>query len=676
VTAIYRLAYFLLSVSLLIFSAQTKAELTAVKLNIEQLTGDGWQLNGVQLQLDSLLSNKALLDVKIKSLQLEPPFERLKLLNLHCGLFQFAEGVVVCQQGWLKLPIKGLLTAKIPLSFTLSHQRSQLQLKPIGFIGGGLVILTATLKNQSWQIQLTANQLALEKLPEWLQNEYLSVSKAKLDANIKLKGINQQFKTLEFTLNAQKLSLQSADATIATENVHAKIQGKLTPKTWQAELTLDSGAVYNEPVYLELKKMPLKFKGNGRWQQNHYWIDNFSYNHANILQIKGDAEIVNNQLQLVNLQFNSNQLAKVSQQYLQAFFVGTGLEDLMIKGQLAGSLQWSNQQVTEIKADFSEIFIEDKAQRFRLQQAKGNINWSIAGEHQSSLYWQQLELYQLPIEKSGFDLISTADSVYLKKPLLLPLFDGNIQIEHFYWSWEAAQRDELVFYGEINQLSLDKLTQAMGWTELSGTLSGQIPRVYYRQKRLGIDSDLSIQVFGGQVVVSDFILEGLFGNFPSLQANITLDNLSLDTITHKFEVGNIQGNLSGYINELRLENWQAVSFKAWLGTPNNDKSRHRISQKAVKNIASIGGNAAADAVSRGFLGIFESFIYDKIGMGCYLNQGVCQLTGVEAAEQGYYLVKGWGIPRIDIMAYNSRVDWQVLLNRLKRITETDEVIVE
>ncbi|MDO9139855.1 MAG: hypothetical protein Q7U38_05965, partial [Methylobacter sp.] len=63
--------------------------------------------------------------------------------------------------------------------------------------------------------------------------------------------------------------------------------------------------------------------------------------------------------------------------------------------------------------------------------------------------------------------------------------------------------------------------------------------------------------------------------------------------------------------------------------------------------------------------------YDKLGLGCYLHDGVCQLMGVEALESGYVIISGGGLPRIDVIGYNSRVDWDVLIERLKRITTSE-----
>ena len=137
----------------------------------------------------------------------------------------------------------------------------------------------------------------------------------------------------------------------------------------------------------------------------------------------------------------------------------------------------------------------------------------------------------------------------------------------------------------------------------------------------------------------------------------------------------MEGRLSGHVRNLYLEDWHPVTFYAWFGTPEDDTSRHRISQKAVENITSIGGGGAADLLSRSFLRFFDNFRYDKLGIGCYLYQGVCQLMGVGTTRQGYIIVKGGGLPRIDVIGYNPRVDWSLLMERLKRVTGSNEAVI-
>jgi len=68
------------------------------------------------------------------------------------------------------------------------------------------------------------------------------------------------------------------------------------------------------------------------------------------------------------------------------------------------------------------------------------------------------------------------------------------------------------------------------------------------------------------------------------------------------------------------------------------------------------------------LKIFENFSYKRIGWGCRLENGICEMRGAEPfGDGGYYIVKGGGLPRINIIGYNQQVDWRILLNRLKRV---------
>ena len=71
-----------------------------------------------------------------------------------------------------------------------------------------------------------------------------------------------------------------------------------------------------------------------------------------------------------------------------------------------------------------------------------------------------------------------------------------------------------------------------------------------------------------------------------------------------------------------------------------------ISQKAVENIASLGGSGPGDILSRGVLKLFESFFYSRLGFSCKLRNNVCDLKGVASAENsGFYLIKGTLVPQ-------------------------------
>ena len=257
----------------------------------------------------------------------------------------------------------------------------------------------------------------------------------------------------------------------------------------------------------------------------------------------------------------------------------------------------------------------------------------------------------------------------------MPVLEGKIQIKQFDWQAVKNQSPKLHFSGQIEQVSLEKLTKALNWQPLPGRLSGQIPGVNFADGKLTLEGGLKINVFDGEVAINKLALSGLMSDFSQFYSDVEIKNLDLQQLTQQFSFGGMQGRVSGYVRDLYLENWQPIGFYAWLGTPDDDDSTHQISQKAVENIASIGGGGMVDLLSRTVLKIFDNFGYDKLGLGCYLHNGVCQLMGVAAADYGYYIVKGGGLPRIDVMGYNPRIDWPVLQERLQRITKSSSEVV-
>jgi len=111
-----------------------------------------------------------------------------------------------------------------------------------------------------------------------------------------------------------------------------------------------------------------------------------------------------------------------------------------------------------------------------------------------------------------------------------------------------------------------------------------------------------------------------------------------------------------------------TTFDMKLATPAGDRSRHRISQRAVQSLSNIGGGGGgvASALQSGFLRFFEEFRYNRIGLACKLRNDVCEMSGAGPAREGtgFYIVKGSGLPRIDIIGNNRRVDWPVFMSQV------------
>jgi hypothetical protein len=185
-----------------------------------------------------------------------------------------------------------------------------------------------------------------------------------------------------------------------------------------------------------------------------------------------------------------------------------------------------------------------------------------------------------------------------------------------------------------------------------------------------------MSVFGGRVELSQLAMERPFGTAPTLTGDVTIEDLDLEQLTRVTGFGTITGRLDGRIQDLRLVDWDPVAFDARLQTDSEWKGKRRISQRAVKDISDVGGSGVAGGLQAKALAIFDDFAYDRIGMGCQLQENVCTMSGIGSAGDGYIIVAGAGLPRIQVVGFRRRVDWPTLVKRLVAATQGQAPVIK
>ena len=253
--------------------------------------------------------------------------------------------------------------------------------------------------------------------------------------------------------------------------------------------------------------------------------------------------------------------------------------------------------------------------------------------------------------------------------LLVPVLGGVLALAEIDITEDAIQ-----LQGALTPIPMEKLAAAFGWHPLGGDLSFVLPKVTYAKSTLTLDGALLFKLFGGDAQVDNIRLADPFGRTPRLTADVHLKRLNLEEMTGAVKFGTITGYLDVNVDELVMENWQPQSMNAKVLT-SEGSFRKRISQRAVQNISSIGGAGAGAAIQRSFLSFFETFGYDKIGISCKLRNGVCEMGGAESASGGYTLIKGGGLPSVNVVGYNRFVGWQELLDRIKAVIDGNSQII-
>jgi hypothetical protein len=71
--------------------------------------------------------------------------------------------------------------------------------------------------------------------------------------------------------------------------------------------------------------------------------------------------------------------------------------------------------------------------------------------------------------------------------------------------------------------------------------------------------------------------------------------------------------------------------------------------------------------------MFNNFSYRRLGMGCRLQNNVCEIRGVSEDDVSVLIMEGAGVPKIMIRAHNRRVDWPQLVADLVAVSGEESI---
>lgn len=661
--------------------------LDSVGLRIATIEAEGWQLEGVEIRLSDFAAPSQNIVLSVQSLGLPAPFDEITFVGIECSDFSWHDDEIHCFKGRAEIKSTWLQSPAFAFRFSIGSRRSEVRIERLK-AGGGEIAVLASVEDERWALQVSSRGLQSDAIKPFIESDDFQIGAGSADIDVSAEGPGIELDKFSVYASLKGLSGQATDSSLAGEGIDAVWSlraGSVTGNwQWLSRAEFSKGALYIEPWFVELPPETVSINSAGTWYVDSRRVDVtlVDYRHPGVVELTSSGQvktIPSLSLEQGRLFVQAENLQSVFDIYLDSLLLGTQVEGMGLSGRLSADASIDNNALLDLALDVSSLNLSDSQSRLALTDGIGSLHWSAReGPAKPSVFaWQQLQLGNVPVDSAKISFLTEATSFRLLDKTRLPLLGGALAIERFDWTARENDEHDLVFIGELENISLEKLTQALNWTPMSGEISGRIPGVDYRDNKLALDGELTIDVFDGRISISQLASSGLFSEFSQFYGSVEIENLDLAQLTSRFKFGGIEGRLSGFVRDLYLENWQPVTFFAWLGTPDDDDSSRRISQTAVENLASIGGGGATDLISRTFLGFFETFGYERLGIGCYLHNGVCQLTGVEPAEQGYYIVKGGGLPRIDVMGYNLRVDWNVLLERLKRITmASDDVVIE
>lgn len=479
--------------------------------------------------------------------------------------------------------------------------------------------------------------------------------------------------TLDFT----GLALETPDGLIASDGLAGSLTADFKTQADNTRaslsLTLRGGEWLAGSLYAQLPDSPVQLtlqaeqRGDGPWR-----LPKLAMTDGKVLTLQGSAALARElALDDLDLQLTLGDLAIARDRYLSGFLAPAGFPDLLLAGAVEAAVTLRAGHPQALRLRLADVNAVDPRQRFVLSGLAGTLDWSASDPPQASgMRWRNAALYGIGIGAGRFDLNSTQGVVSLSRAVTVPVLKGQVVLESLQWQPPGAGHGTRFQLGvSMRDLDMSSLCQRLGWPPFTGTLGGRIPSARFEDGVLQLDGGLVMQLFGGQISLTDLVLERPFGVAPSLSAGVRIADLDLEPLTEAFGFGSITGRLDGRIDNARLVDWTPVAFDARLDTDANWKGKRRISQRAVQDISSIGGSGLMGGLQAQALRLFSDFGYARIGLGCRLRDNICRMDGVSSAGDGYTIVEGAGLPRIQVVGFRRQVDWPTLVARLKAVTE-------
>lgn len=489
-------------------------------------------------------------------------------------------------------------------------------------------------------------------------------------------------------LTLSAAALETPDGSIAAEGLGAQLmldyRNAAAGQRVDLRGTLRGGELLFGSAYVALPPTPVELQIEAIGDASGWRLPILRWGDGGTLATKGSAALApDGTLRALDIEIDSDDLSPVADRYLSGWLGGFGLGKLSVTGRMRTRVRLDASGMRGFDAHFDQVEVREPGGKFKFDRLDGDLRFSADAPVDSTLRWGSGQLYGLDFGGAELPLHSADGVIALRAPTAVEAIGGQLRFDRFQLRPPQGEQGLRVNFGlTLDAFDIGKLAQSMGWPAFRGTLSGSIPDARYLDDRLVFEGGLEMRVFDGSVEVSSLAMERPFGVAPTLSADLALDDLDLLSVTEVFDFGSISGRLDGSIRELRLVDWTATAFDAELYTQRRRGVKQRISQRAVQNISSVGDASFVTSLQGQLIGLFDDFGYRRLGISCRLQNQVCAMGGLESIgkevaagsgsdSSGFTVIQGAGIPRLNVVGFNRRVDWPTLLERLQAVGSGD-----
>lgn len=667
---------------------------------IATITGDDWKVSGLSfsLRLDEPGPSGS---VRIDALEVPSAGFVSADLVIDCGHVALSAAGFACLSAKFTVDLPGAGRATFPGDTTYERQSgtTHFALRDIS-IAQGRASVRGNATETSMNIEISGDGFELAELAG-IAEQFLpelpglsAAGKGSLEGRFELRDGALSHVSLKTGLADASLSNEAG--TIVTDAMHALVDLSADSNAgrwrFRVDAAADAGEAYVEPVYTNLNENAVAFgaEGGAAGDLSAFELTAFTLTQGSLIDMTGNLHASmeagsDNASFSGFIELRDSSVDAIYSGLIQVLLAGTVLGDLETGGTVEGTARFENNAISGIDLALHELDLDDRQDRFAIYGLNGFLRWpgpdgDPATAKQSRLSWGSGSAYDIPLGSGDLEARLGGDDFRLLAPLRIPTLGGALLLKQLELNDFGTENASGLLDAELEPIQLGRLTSAFGWPAFSGSLSGQLPLLQYDGGVVTVGGSLTANAFGGHIEFANLRLEEPLGLVPRLYGDLRLRRLDLEQLTDTFSFGLIQGRLSGDVSGLEMIAWRPIAMDLHLYTPRGDPARRRISQRAVENLASVGGGGAAAALSSGFMKFFEEFSYNSIGIRCVLQDGTCAMSGAgpagdSAFGQGYYIVKGSGLPRIDVVGYRHQVSWNTLIRQLDSITAGGSPVV-
>jgi hypothetical protein len=309
---------------------------------------------------------------------------------------------------------------------------------------------------------------------------------------------------------------------------------------------------------------------------------------------------------------------------------------------------------------------------FNLEKSSSPHEVGAPGESlQGSLSLDGLALGSIRLENLAAPILAEQNSFSLSLPLQAPLWGGLVRLTHFKIDRLLSPNPRVDTGLSLKNLDLAKIAGNFGLPLVTGTVEASLPSIVSEGGNWTITGAVHALVFEGNVLIDQLFAKDVLSRGRTFGGNVAFDNIDLETVTDKIEVGKMTGTIKGEIKDMTIEYGQPSRFTLLVETDNAKNEDRQISVDAIENLSlvSTGSSAVSAIMGSGLNRFFKEYPYQQIGIACSLENDVFSLRGTVHENGKEYLVKRGFLRGIDVVNQNpdNSISFKDMQERIGRI---------